>query len=165
MVQEKRGALFYTYDELHNPDLTIDVAAFDGTNALKEWLICTTEKALHFKPVQDITPKASALEGGVNANFWVNYIRSGFKPALLPNKYTVFTGHSRGGAIANIGTFHLRMERGSFENIGIISYGEPCAFSSDVTAMMDAQLGTRSYRYGFAKDGYTAYYTAPQLPC
>lgn len=77
----------------------------------------------------------------VNQNVVEHYLASEKKPPSggLAGP-VIFTGHSRGGAIADLATLHLAEASDSFHGLGTVTFGQVFAFSENLAAYVDANL-------------------------
>ncbi|KXN68903.1 alpha/beta-hydrolase, partial [Conidiobolus coronatus NRRL 28638] len=121
------------------------IIAFKGTSSIFNWLynaVIITNNAGVGDPYS-----SAAVHGGFNT--MANYLYQQTQIALInamrqfPNYQVVFTGHSLGGAIAEILAFKLAQNGViRYENINIYTYGQPKAGNSAFASYVNSQPWT-----------------------
>lgn len=141
MFRDISGGITATYTSDFG---SVKVVAFMGTNHWSEWSGYTLESANQLIPASTIDPLI--VEGHVNTNFVANYQMSGWSLPVRVDTHYVFTGHSRGGAVADIAALHLGVRFSCFDRIGALTFGQPAVFSQGLAEWVDRQMESRNVK-------------------
>lgn len=125
------------------------VTAFTGTQG-GEWAGYVLDYSNQFLPAGVIDSRIT--RGYVNANFVENYKSTGWRIPMGRSDPIVFTGHSRGGAVAQIAALHAGTFLNDFTHIGTLTFGAPAVFSKDLAQYVDVTMGSRNLKFALIED-------------